>query len=60
MMKNAKRNYETPTAEKMMFNYHDQVVAASPGGTGDKCVDVWVNTGYSYCEDGSEHYEHIG
>ena len=24
-----KKNYETPEAEKMLFNYRDQVVAAS-------------------------------
>lgn len=26
-----KKRYETPDAEKMMFNYRDQVVAASTG-----------------------------
>ena len=29
MEMNEKKTYETPEAEKMMFNYRDQVVAAS-------------------------------
>lgn len=51
-----KKTYETPTAEKMMFSYRDQVVAASQ----DKCKDVWVNVGVSSCTDGNDHYEHLG
>ena len=39
-MKN-KKTYETPEAEKMMFNYRDQVVAASAG----RCI---VNGEYSH------------
>ena len=31
MKNNVKKNYETPEAEKIMFNYRDQVVAASSG-----------------------------
>ena len=51
-----KKNYEKPTAEKMMFNYRDQVVAAS-GGTA--CKDVWINTGVDSCTDGNAHWEHL-
>lgn len=31
MKNNVKKTYETPEAEKIMFNYRDQVVAASQG-----------------------------
>ena len=30
-----KMKYETPSAEKISFNYRDQIVAASPGGESD-------------------------
>lgn len=50
MKNNEKRNYETPVAEKMMFNYCDQVVAASQTQT---CVSVWVNHGKDSCTDGN-------
>lgn len=30
-----KKFYETPSAEKISFNYREQVVAVSGGGTGD-------------------------
>lgn len=30
-----KKFYETPSAEKISFNYREQVVAASGGSTGD-------------------------
>lgn len=55
MENNTKKNYETPEAEKIMFNYRDQVVAASQG-----CTDVWINIGYYSCEDGNRHHEHLG
>ena len=55
-MKN-KKTYETPEAEKMMFNYRDQVVAAS---IGDKCTDRWVNIGDVSCTEGNAHLEHLG
>ena len=42
-MKN-KKTYETPEAEKMMFNYRDQVVAASA----DRCI---VKGEYSHFVD---------
>lgn len=57
MENNVKKNYETPEAEKIMFNYRDQVVAAS---SGDKCMDRWVNQGLYSCTEGNKHYEHIG
>ena len=51
-----KKTYETPEAEKMMFNYRDQVVAASGG---NNCQDVWVNIGQSSCTDGNAHWEKL-
>lgn len=53
MENNTKKNYETPEAEKIMFNYRDQVVAASQG-----CQDVWINIGTASCTEGNKHYEH--
>lgn len=50
MENNIKRNYETPTAEKMMFNYCDQVVAASQA---QSCESVWINQGGDSCESGN-------
>ena len=50
-----KKNYEKPTAEKMLFNYRDQVVAAS---TGNNCTSVWVNVGDSSCTEGNAHLEY--
>ena len=46
MENNTKKNYETPEAEKIMFNYRDQVVAASQG-----CHAVWSHTGLHTCND---------
>ena len=54
MENNVKKNYETPEAEKIMFDYRDQVVAAS-----QICRDVWVNIGVSSCEQGNKHHEHL-
>ena len=54
MENNVKKNYETPEAEKIMFDYRDQVVAAS-----QNCQDVWVNIGYNSCTDGNKHHEHL-
>ena len=54
MEKNVKKIYETPEAEKIMFNYRDQVVAASQG-----CQSVWVNIGASSCTEGNKHLEHL-
>ena len=54
MENNEKKIYETPEAEKIMFNYRDQVVAASQG-----CLSVWVNTGVGSCTEGNKHLEHL-
>lgn len=51
------RTYEKPEADKISFNYRDQVVAASAG---DKCVDRWIYIGDNSCTDGNQHLEHIG
>ena len=51
---NTKKNYETPEAEKIMFNYRDQVVAASQG-----CHSAWVNHGYNSCTEGNQHLEYL-
>lgn len=51
-----KKTYETPEAEKMMFNYRDQVVAAS---TGNNCESVWVNRGVYSCTEGNAHWEYL-
>lgn len=53
MENNTKKNYETPEAEKIMFNYRDQVVAASG------CKSVWVNVGPSSCIHGNKHLQHL-
>lgn len=49
-----KKTYETPEAEKMMFNYRDQVVVASGA-----CKDQWVNYGDGSCTDGNAHLEKL-
>ena len=54
MENNMKKNYETPAAEKMMFNYRDQVVAASQG-----CVDVWINIGEDSCTEGNKQHQQL-
>lgn len=54
MENNVKKNYETPEAEKIMFDYRDQVVAASQG-----CLSAWVNIGDKSCTEGNKHYEHL-
>ena len=59
MENNVKKNYETPEAEKMLFNYRDQVVAASPGG--QACGSVYINQGEyegGFCTD-PEHHEYL-
>lgn len=53
MNNNEKKNYETPAADKIMFNYCDQVVAAS------NCISVWINQGVASCTDGNQHQEHL-
>lgn len=54
MENNVKKTYETPKAEKIMFNYRDQVVAASQG-----CLSAWVNIGAASCVEGNKHLEHL-
>ena len=54
MENNVKKTYETPEAEKIMFNYRDQVVAASQG-----CLSAWVNIGTGSCTEGNKHLEHL-
>lgn len=54
MKNNVKKNYETPEAEKIMFNYRDQVVAASSG-----CQSVWVNLGRFSCTEGNKYLERL-
>ena len=54
MEKNTKKIYETPEAEKIMFNYRDQVVAASMG-----CLSRWVYIGVASCTQGNKHLEHL-
>ena len=49
-----KKTYETPEAEKMLFNYRDQVVVASA------CTDRWVNVGNGSCTSDNAHLEHLG
>lgn len=51
-----KKTYVTPEAEKMMFNYRDQVVAASETVA---CHDVWVNVGIESCTEDNAHWEHL-
>lgn len=51
-----KKTYETPSVEKIAFQYRDQVVAASGG---QSCQDVWVNVGVESCTDGNAHWEKL-
>ena len=48
-----KKTYETPEAEKMEFNYRDQVVAASAG---NQCIGVWNNEGHTSCTEGNPEW----
>ena len=41
-----KRNYETPVAEKVTFQYQEQVTAS-----GQNCTSQWINIGDSSCQD---------
>lgn len=49
-----KKTYETPEAEKMLFNYRDQVVAASSRCTVNGSYTNYVNVCSK--EDASENY----
>lgn len=54
MENNVKKNYQTPDAEKIVFNYRDQVVAASQG-----CLSRWVYIGVDSCTEGNKHVEYL-
>ena len=41
-----KKFYETPAAEKVTFQYQEQVTAS-----GQTCTSQWINTGDSRCDD---------
>ena len=45
-----KMKYETPSAEKISFNYRDQIVAASAGG-GGSTGDTGGSTGTGIVQD---------
>lgn len=49
-----KRAYETPNAEKIQFQYQEQVVASNTS-----CIDRWVNIGVDECTDGNKHLEKL-
>ena len=51
-----KKVYETPNAEKISFQYQEQVVASNDGNS---CMDVWVNTGFITCTDDNAHWERL-
>lgn len=51
-----KKTYEAPEAEKMMFNYRDQVVAAS--GCGSAYINQGAYIGGS-CNTTPEHVEYL-
>ena len=54
-----KKTYETPNAEKISFQYQEQVVASNFGGGSDGCLNVWVNTGNHSCTGDNAHWEHL-
>lgn len=43
-----KKTYETPVAEKVTFQYQEQVTAS---GTTKDCTSQWTNIGDSTCQD---------
>ena len=50
-----KKTYETPNAEKISFQYQEQVVASNA----DNCSDIWVNVGFGSCTGGNPHWESL-
>lgn len=50
-----KKTYETPSVEKITFEYKDQVVASN----GNNCEDVWVNVGVESCTEDNAHWEKL-
>ena len=58
-----KKSYETPTAEKITFNYRDQVVAASGGspdeqGTGE-AGNIFQSSVYGSCYSAGDAFEYV-
>lgn len=50
-----KKTYETPSVEKIAFQYRDQVVVAS-----GNCISAWKNEGDNACKEGNpEHVEYL-
>lgn len=47
-----KKTYETPIAEKIEFQYEEQVVASA-------CTNVWVNIGDGSCTEDNSHFEKL-
>lgn len=56
MEKNEKKNYDTPLADKILFHYCDQVVAASQA---QSCESVWINQGEKECTEGNAFLKHL-
>ena len=48
-----KKEYTTPVAEKVEFNYREQVVASN------SCNSVWVNIGEDHCTEDNKHQEYL-
>ena len=51
-----KKVYESPVAEKVTFQYQEQVVASN-GSEG--CTSQWVNYGDGSCTSGNAHLEYL-
>ena len=51
-----KKTYETPNAEKISFEYQEQVVASNAG---NNCISTWINTGAEYCADDNKFQQKI-
>lgn len=49
-----KKQYETPVAEKVEFQYQEQVVASN-----STCSSTWVNVGVFECTEGNKHLENL-
>lgn len=47
-----KKAYEAPVAEKIEFQYQDQVVASA-------CQSAWINLGAVSCTEGNAHWEYL-
>ena len=49
-----KKQYETPMAEKVNFQYQEQVVASNAA-----CSSAWVNIGLLECTEGNKHLQYL-